>query len=80
MYEVCDLIIRLDNAKLRRLRKERGLTQEMLAGITGICVRHIIYLECGKSNNVFLENAMKLSIALDVDVNDLIKTTYKKAQ
>lgn len=80
MYEISELEIMLDGAKLRCLREDRGFTQETLAELVGISREHLSHLECGKSNNVFLKLAVRLSMALDVDVNDLIKTTYKKAQ
>lgn len=80
MCEVYESDILLDGAKLRRLRKEHGFTQAVLAELIGMSNRHISDLERGKSNNILLKNAVRLSIVLDVDINDLITEAHKKAE
>lgn len=37
-------------ANIKRLRKERGLSQEMLAGEAGLAMRHLGRIERGEGN------------------------------
>ncbi|QIF80347.1 helix-turn-helix domain-containing protein [Brevundimonas sp. 'scallop'] len=37
-------------ANIRRIRKERGLSQEMLAGEAGLAMRHLGRIERGEGN------------------------------
>lgn len=80
MYKVCEMNIMLDGAKVRRLRKEHGLTQTVLAEMVMRSERHISDLERGACGNTTLITAVRLSIALGVKVDDLILITYKKAE
>lgn len=57
---------------LRRLRHERDLTQEDLAGLTGLSLRYISSIERGRvsASVMVLE---KLGLALAVEAYKLIK-------
>lgn len=56
---------------LRRIRHERGLTQEDLAGLTGLSLRYIGSIERGRvSASVTVLG--KLAAALEVDPSKLI--------
>jgi len=41
---------RIVGANIKRLRKERGLSQEVLAGEAGLAMRHIGRIERGEGN------------------------------
>ena len=58
-------------AKLREIRKARGMTQEQLAKVSGIHRITIARYETGKIDST-LQNAEKLANALCVTVDDLI--------
>ena len=80
MRKIYEIDIMLDGTKLRRLRKEHGFTQETLAEMVGITRRHLSDLERGKKNNTLLSNSKRLSMALDVAIDELIVEVYKKAE
>ena len=57
---------------IRRLRKEKGLSQEVLSGFAGIARSHLAMIETGdKIPN--LETIWRLSTALDAHPCNLIK-------
>lgn len=60
---------------LKRLRLSVGMSQQKLAEISGVNVRQIQKIEAGeiKIGNVTLTNAIKLSAALGVALEELIK-------
>ncbi|HEV7935863.1 MAG TPA: helix-turn-helix domain-containing protein [Actinomadura sp.] len=58
--------------RLRRLRQERALTQEGLAGLAGVSVDLIAKLEQGRRSSARVTSLMKLSNALDVDLSALV--------
>ncbi len=57
--------------QLRRLRAERGLTQEGLAGQAGVSVDLVKKLEQGKRESARLTTLVKLANALDVPLAEL---------
>lgn len=59
-------------AKLREIRKAKGMTQEQLAKASGIHRITIAKYEAGKVDPK-TENAERLAAALGVTVDDLIK-------
>lgn len=59
-------------AKLREIRKAKGMTQEQLAKASGIHRITISKYEAGKVDPK-TENAERLAAALGVTVDDLIK-------
>jgi transcriptional regulator with XRE-family HTH domain len=57
---------------LRRLREERGFSQESLAGHAGLHRTYVGAIERGE-RNVSLLNIVKLARALNVDVRELFE-------
>ena len=57
---------------LRRLRKERGLTQEQLALEAGLDMSYISEVESGQWN-ITINTALKLTEALAVRLVDLLE-------
>lgn len=58
-------------ARLRALRKAKGLTQERLSEQTGIAVRHIQKLEAGEANAT-LHTVAVVALAVDVSPDALL--------
>jgi transcriptional regulator with XRE-family HTH domain len=55
---------------VRRLRKQRGLSQEKLAELAGMHLNHVSSIERGERNPGLL-SVLKIAKALDVPVTDL---------
>ena len=58
---------------LRKLREVKGLSQEKLARLSDVANNTIIKIEGGKNQNPTLDTLKKISKALEVSVDDLIK-------
>lgn len=65
---------------LRRIRKEKGLTLDELAKISGLCILTIQKLESGETpiGSVKLGTLMKLAKALHCKVADLLPQDLQK--
>lgn len=59
-------------AKLRKLRKARGLTQEKLAELAGIDYSYLNMIEAGKKNPT-LNRIAKLARSLEVSLDELMR-------
>ncbi len=57
---------------IRRLRKKRGLTQEVLSGLAAISRSHLAEIERGRTN-ANVETLWKISEALGMRCSDLIR-------
>jgi len=57
---------------LRKLREEKGLSQEKLARLADVANNTIIKIEVGKNQNPTLVTLKKIAKALNVSVDDLI--------
>ena len=57
-------------ANLKRLRNERGLTQEQLADIAGISENSVVTLEAGMLNTT-IATCFELAKALDIEPKKL---------
>ena len=57
---------------LRKLREEKGLSQEKLARLSDVANNTIIKIEGGKNQNPTLDTLKKISKALEISVDDLI--------
>jgi len=57
---------------LRKLREQKGLTQEKLARLADVSNNTVIKIEAGKNENLTLNTLKKLVQALDISVDDLI--------
>lgn len=58
-------------ANLRRIRKERGLSQEALASMAGLHRTYVGSVERAE-RNVSIDNMARLAAALGVDVRELL--------
>lgn len=58
--------------KLRKLRKQKGLTQEKLSEMTGIDYSYLNQIEAGKKNPS-LKRITKLARVLGVPLEELMK-------
>lgn len=65
-------IYQIVGKKVRKRRKELGLTQEKLAKTSGLHRTYIAGIEAGK-RNISLKNLEKLAKALKVSPDDLLK-------
>ncbi len=54
--------------RLRKLRKQYGLTLEQMSNITGISIGYLSHLELGTRNNPSMEIMEKISFALGKDL------------
>ena len=54
-------------------REKKGLSQERLARLADVANNTVIKIEAGKNQNPTLDTLQKLSKALGVDIDDLIK-------
>ena len=61
-----------DGARLRAMRKERGLSVHLVLEMAGVTARHIWRLEAGKRPNVAAVTLARIAVAIDVDVNYLL--------
>ena len=60
------------SALLKRLRKERGLTQLELAKTAGVAQGYVSALEAGQKNNPSVAVMRKLAKALSVPISKLL--------
>ncbi len=58
---------------LREARKKKELSQERLARLADVANNTIIKIEAGKNQNPTLDTLQKVSKALGMSVDDLIK-------
>jgi transcriptional regulator with XRE-family HTH domain len=69
---ICGEVIRL----LREGRQARGLSKYAMAKRAGLSEQMIGYVECGK-RNPSLETIVRMAVALEVDVSELIRRAFK---
>ena len=65
--------LKLFGERVRQLRKQRGLSQEDFASVSGIDRSYMGHIERGE-RNVTLLKAFQLADALDVRLEDLLRT------
>jgi len=58
---------------IKRLRKQRGLSQDKLSKLVDISHNTIIKIESGAIQSPTMNTAQKIAKALDVSVDDLMK-------
>lgn len=58
---------------IRKLREQKGISQDRLSKLADISLNTIAKLELGDSQNPTIETLQKIAKALDVKVEDLIK-------
>ena len=57
---------------VRKLREEKGLSQEKLARLADVSNNTIVNIEAGKQRNPTIETLRKIAKALKISVNNLI--------
>ena len=67
--------VALDGARLRQLRRERGLSARKLAEQTGLCVRQIWWMEAGHRPNVRAITVARVALALATSIDYLMGLT-----
>lgn len=70
-YNVDSITIRLGE-RIRRLRKERGLSQEQLGEKSGLHTNYIGQIERGEKN-LTIESLQKVAIGLDIPIGQLFQ-------
>jgi transcriptional regulator with XRE-family HTH domain len=58
---------------IKKLRKQKGLSQDRLSKLADISYNTVIKLESGGINNPSIATLQKLAKALNVSVDDLLK-------
>lgn len=58
---------------IRKLREQKGISQDKLSKLAGISLNTIAKLELDETQNPTIETLQKIAKALDVKVEDLIK-------
>lgn len=58
---------------LRKLREERGLSQEKLVRLADVADNTIIKIEAGKNQNPTFDTLKKIAKALEISIDELIK-------
>ena len=58
---------------LRKIRENKGLSQEKLARLADVANNTIIKIEAGKNQNPTLDTLKKIAKSLDVSIDELIK-------
>jgi len=59
--------------KVKKLREEKGLSQEKLARLADVSNNTIVNIEAGKQNNPTIETLKSIAKALEISVDELIK-------
>ncbi|MDQ0888531.1 transcriptional regulator with XRE-family HTH domain [Paenibacillus sp. V4I9] len=65
-------ILKVVGARVRDFRKDKGLTQEQLAEVSGFHYTYIGAIERGEKN-ITLLNLEKLAVSLDTEVQELFR-------
>ena len=64
---------------IRRIRRRRGLSQEVVSGLAGIARTHLTMIENG-SQQANLETVWKIALALDMQPSELIRQVEEEIQ
>lgn len=64
---------------IKRLRKRRGLSQEVVSGLSGIARTHLTMIENG-SKNPNLDTIWRISQALDISASELIRQVEEEIE
>ena len=81
MYYNIDLVFesrKMLAQNLKKLRKQKKLSQEKLARLADISYNTIIKIETGKANNPTFETLSKLADAFGVSMDELVGRNNKK--
>ena len=64
---------------IRRIRKERKLSQEVLSGLTGIAPSHLAMIESGSKQPNF-ETIWRIANAFEIPPHELVRYIEKAAK
>lgn len=64
---------------VRELRREKGLTQDVLSGLAGIARTHLTMIENGSKQPNF-ETLWRLALALEIRPSELVARIERKAE
>ena len=64
---------------IRILRREKGISQDVLSGLAGIARTHLTMIEMGKKQANF-ETIWKLALALDIRPSELVAKIEKTTE
>lgn len=64
---------------IRVLRKEKGISQDVLSGLAGIARTHLTMIEKGKKQANF-ETIWKIALALDIRPSELVAKIEKTTE
>ncbi|MDY0385001.1 helix-turn-helix transcriptional regulator [Trichlorobacter sp.] len=73
-----DTTKKLFGARVKELRKIRGLSQEQLSELVMVDPKYISFIECGRNTPSF-ETMEKIAIALQVEIKDLFEFQHLQA-
>ena len=62
---------------IRKLRMQRGLSQEVLSGLSGVARSHLAMIESGKKNPS-VDTLWKIAGGLGIRLSDLIRIVEKE--
>ena len=58
---------------VKKLREEKGLSQEKLARLADVSNNTIVNIEAGKQNNPTIKTLKRIAKTLEINVDELIK-------
>ena len=70
---------RIVGQTIRRLRKEKKLSQDVLSGLAGIACTHLTMIENGSKQPNF-ETIWKIALALDLHPSELVSLIEKECK
>lgn len=59
---------------IRKLRQEKGISQDKLSKLANLSLNTIVNIELGKNPNPTIETLEKIAKALGVSIEDLLKS------
>lgn len=64
----------IQSTKIKQLREKKGLSQEKLARLANVSNNTMVNIESGKQTNPTIETVSKIAKALDVEIEELLKS------
>ena len=79
MYTMIEFSKEAIGTAIRCLRKEKGLSQEVLSGLAGLARSHLAMIETGIKQANF-ETIWRIASALEIPPHELVRKIEQKAQ
>jgi transcriptional regulator with XRE-family HTH domain len=70
---------RITGRVIRRLRLERGMSQEILSGLAALSRSHLAEIESGK-DNANVETLWRITGGLDIRLSDLLRRVEEEIE